>query len=608
MRTGRSAAPIAHRMGAGAIAGTIVGASLLGVTSSPAEARSAHATQAAPSAITKVSTIAFTDVDGPKVKAIVVKYDRPLKAGAVGKGTYKVFSYANLPIVYDVASSNGGPTTGPAANEPYSAYPTFAKKHGTPGAATKVYVSSTPTIDPTGQGDASGRYVIIQLNTRYQLAATVAAWRAGVAGGVEQKKSVRLADGTRVSASSTVVGNYKPTYNYDISPFGDSHSATYQEVFNDKRYTLKDVAGYKIHTNDVEAAHTGTAPNGKVVDYPASTRLAMVAGHAFHATKAFSEYDGKTHDVRLKYSLYVPRNYDPRKKYMLVLHIEDAGGLGDDPMISLTESQAAANYASRRVQRIAKAQGYGGVIVAIPQIPKSGQSVADNLTGNEYLPATWKLMDHLTSKYNIAKNRIYGSGQSMGGMQVLDMAAQRDNYFAGIWAIGSQWGNNYDKSAPFHGSTTYTTYPTDGKIITNRNWQNWYYSVSDDNILATNMTGDATATGYWNETRGIYSTMGHATIPYAKWSPVTTSVKKQNKKLTALLRKHNKLGIYWAALSGGDHKSTWIYAHRLSAAYDWLLHQKRSTEEARGKLPLAASYPQGTQGYSSTSLSIATGP
>ena len=49
--------------------------------------------------------------------------------------------------------------------------------------------------------------------------------------------------------------------------------------------------------------------------------------------------------------------------------------------------------------------------------------------------ATWQLMDHITETYNIDMNRIYGSGQSMGGMQVLAMAAQRDNYFAAILPI-----------------------------------------------------------------------------------------------------------------------------------------------------------------------------
>ncbi len=326
----------------------------------------------------------------------------------------------------------------------------------------------------------------------------------------------------------------------------------------------------------------------------------MVAGSAFQATNCFSEFDGKYHNVSLKYSMYVPPDYDPSKKYMAVLHIEDAGGLGDDPLMSLTEAQAAANYASDRVQQLAKAQGYGGLIVAIPQIPLAGQSMADNLTGNEYVPAAWQLMDYISSQYNIDSNRIYGSGQSMGGMQILDMAAQRDNYFAGIWAIGSQWGNNYNKSATYNGQA-YFTYPYDGKIITNPDWQNWYYAISDDNILATNMTGDANATGYWNQAQTLFTSLGKITIPYTTWDPTTTSAADQSALLKAFVATPSPLGIYWNALANGDHKSTWIYAHAISYSYDWLLSQTKQSEDARGKLNLSGSYANGlgTYGYNS---------
>jgi predicted peptidase len=557
-------------------------------------------TESADDAIVGVTTIAFVDTDGPKVRAIVVQYDTTLNADAVGVDTYDVTSYANLPIVYDVASSNGGPTTGDAASEPYSAVPTFARQNGTPGAATKVYVRATPTIDANGVGDATGKYVVIELNTDYQLAQSVLEWRGAVAGGVRQKVPVGLGDDAYITPGTVVKSNYEAAYHYDISPFGDSHSATEMKVLDDTLYTLDDLNGYKLYTDNVTPAHSGTAPDGTATKYADATVLSKVVGSAFQATHCFSEYDGQYHDVSLKYSLFVPSDYDASKKYMVVLHIEDAGGLGDDPIISLTEAQAAVNYASDRVQQLAKAQGYAGLIVVIPQIPQAGQSVADNLTGNEYLPATWQLIDHITSTYSIDANRIYGSGQSMGGMQILDMAAQRDNYFAGIWAIGSQWGNNYDKSATYHGQS-YATYPTDGAIITNPDWQNWYYAISDDNILATNMTGDGTATGYWNQAQTLFSTLGGATIPYASWDPTTTSAADESTLLQALVATPSSLGLYWDALDNGDHKSTWIYAHAISYSYDWLLSQTRQSEVARGKLPLSGAYADGlgTAGYNS---------
>ncbi|MGF6571762.1 putative peptidase [Paraburkholderia sp. GAS333] len=546
--------------------------------------------------ISSVSTISFVDLDGPKVQAIVVKYKDTLTAGSVNLNTYNAYSYANLAQNYDDSAAA-------TRNGLNGAYPAFAQQTGTPGAPAYVYVNSTPTIDSTNHtGAASGNYVIIELNTNYLLADAVPYWRAGVAGGIEQKAAITLADDVTVSPSTTVKSNYVSDYYYNFAPDGSDNSVYLDTVLDETSYVINGITGYKLYTDAVTPSYSGTTSNGVAITYPNATILSMVAGTPFQATHCFSEYDGQYHDVSLKYSLFVPADYDASKKYMVVLHIEDAGGLGDDPLISLTEAQEAANYASDRVQALAKAQGYAGLIVVIPQIPNSGQSVADNLTGNEYLPATWQLMDYITSTYNIDTNRIYASGQSMGGMQLLDMAAQRDNYFAGIWAIASQWGNNYNKSASYNGKS-YFTYPTDGTIITNPNWQNWYYSISDDNILATNMTGDATATGYWNQTQTLFTSLAGVTIPYASWDPTTTSETEENTLLSNLLATSTKLGIYWDALANGSHKMTWVYANGITSSYDWLLSQTRQSEVARGKLNLSGSYANGlgTDGYNSIS-------
>jgi predicted peptidase len=572
--------------------------------------------------IERVTTLAFMDVDGPKVQAIIVEYGVELPSGSVGLDTYEVFTYANLPQVFDVGTGNGGPD-----NNPYSTYPSFEIQNGIPGTPTKIYVSKTPDIDPAGQGDNAGKYVVIEVNTDYQLAAVGSDWRACVAGGIKQVKAIN-AGNISVSPSDDVYSNYEPGYFWDINPMGSNHSVTFQKVFDDTSYVLKGLEGYKIYTDNTtpehEETHEAISDADRTVTYkvPDATVLSKVAEEGSFkvigsGNCCYSEADGVKHDVSLMYSLFVPDDYEEQvaagKKFALVLHFEDAGATGADPMIALTEAQAAANYASDRVQKLAKDQGLGGLIVVLPQIPKggSGNTVADNLTGTEVVPATWKLLDHLTARYAIDMDHIYGSGQSMGGMQVLYMASMRDNYFAGIWAIGSQWGSNYNKELPYGNgpnSHSYFTYPFDGEIITSPDWQNWYYMISDDNILATNMTGDGTATGYWNQVVNLFDQFAGASFPKDEWDPVTTPKAEQSAKLQTLLAKPNDLGIYWNALSNGSHRATWIYAHAISYSYDWLLSQTRTSENLRPKLDLSGSYldGKGTYLYNSTTQSAAT--
>jgi predicted peptidase len=510
--------------------------------------------------IKAVTTIAFLDVDGPKVQAVAVEYSDNLPAGSVDLSTYEVFNYANLPQVTNAGAENETSTT-PAYVEGIGT--------GTPGAPTKIYVSQTPAIDPNGQGDSSGKYVIIEINTDSQLNGVSSNWRPKLAGGVKQVKAISAGN---VSASpSDVVGNYVP-----VTVAGRNGSTTIQTVTDDSSYILKGLEGYQIFT-----------------DNPDVTVASMVKGPAF-ATSGRSEATGQRHDVKLMYSLFVPEDYDAQvaagKKFALALHIEDAGVLGADPMIALTETNVAANYAQLG-QKIVKEDGLGGLIVVLPQIVTP--TVADNWTATQDLEATWNLLDHLTQKYAIDTNRIYGSGQSMGGMQVLYMASHRDNYFAGIWSIGSQWANNYDKADVLFqsrgGSALYSpfVYGRD-TFITNPDWENWYWSLSDDNILITNMSGDGFATTLWQILRDYYDNKAGVVIPKLLWNPITTSRAQQNEHLRLLISQPNATGIYWNALSDGNHMATWIYAHAITASYDWLLKQTRQSAEARAKLDVLA--------------------
>jgi predicted peptidase len=444
---------------------------------------------------------------------------------------------------------------------------------GTPGEVKKVYVSKTPAI---GAGDSSGKYVIIEVNTAYQLTGVTSVWRPKLAGGVKQVKAIS-AGGISVPASETVVSNYAANVTTNTNPQGVVTTTTLQTVTDDTSYVLRGLEGYKLYT-----------------DNPELTVASKVVGGSFEAPGSFSEYTGQTTTAKLKYNLFVPAGCElgSAKACALVLHINDAGVLGNDPMIALTETNVAVNYASLG-QDIVKGRGLGGLVVVIPQV--ASPTVADNWTGNEDVQATWQLLDYLTDTYNIDMNRIYGSGQSMGGMQVLYMAAQRDNYFAGLWSIGSQWANNYDKATvPFTSrgnSSYYFVYPTEGtygssvRYITNADWQNWYWSVSDDNILITNMSGDGFATTLWTILKDYYKDKANADFPRIEWDPLTFSRDDQSAKLRNLVGTYNGgRGIYWNALSNGGHMATWIYAHAITASYEWLLTQTRESEEARGKL------------------------
>ncbi len=503
----------------------------------------------ADSAIVGVHAIGFVDTDGAKLSAIVVEYNVDMTGADVSVDKYAITNYG----IY--LSTKTPPTLPEIGSNPGVAIDAYV--HEARGKAKRFsnYVTK-------GKSKGFSNYVIIEVNTEYQLGSVAASYKWAMYAGVTQT-------GTISTKRNTITPGTREVGNYEVVTIIDPRTGniTYRNYALNGTYTIQGTEVFKLFTKE--------------------------DGTAFHATDCWEEATGQRINVDLPYALYVPKNYNRHKKYALVLHIHDAGFMGDDPMITLTEGQGPVNFASRDVQQIAKDQGLGGIIVVCPQINSLLRSTRDDYSLSAAVPATWQLMDYLTDEYNIDMNHIYGEGQSMGGMQVVAMAAQRDNYFAGLWANGCQWGSNFNLDYPYYNGVPYYEAPADGTIIWTTdahgnpvNYRNWYYLVSDDNILITNCKNDNFSTSVWKEFKYLYLDLAGAEIPYTYWNPLTTPKEEQNAAMDDLVEQENKLGIYWAAFEGGNHMATWIYSHGVSAAYDWLLTQTRKSEMKRGKLDL----------------------
>ena len=499
-------------------------------------------------AIKSVKALGFVDTDGSKLRAIAVEYDRPIAAKAVSKDAFAIEDYGMTLSEKDLTQGSA------------------------PGAVEKVYVNDAPAVSAAG-GTSSGRYVIIEVNTDYQAGRFPRSYAITMAAGVKQCKAIHTADGFILPSEQAVTNYTQKTYiGYDPQT-GRARAPEYYHYANEGAYTIAGLEGYQLYT--------------------------IEDGTAFHATHCFDEANGQYWDLDLPYALYVPADYDPQKSYGLVLHIHDAGSMSSDPRLTLTESQAAANYASEAFQSLAKANGLAGVIVLCPAIAEfypmdaahpdyELRMARDNWTLSCAEPAIWQLMDKITKEYHIDPDRIYGSGQSMGGMTVMAMAAQRDNYFAALLPMSCKWGNNFNKDFPFNGARYYSM-PTDGTIVWQNDsdgrpvdYRNWFYLVSDDNILYLNTAQENT------EYRVLYEDLAGVKVPRRSLvlDDKTTAAKRSD-AIRRLVAEPNETGIYQAVLTGNvSHMSAWFYGHGTPACYDWLLKQTRKTEMARPKLPL----------------------
>ena len=536
--------------------------------------------------IESVSVLGTVDWDHSKAQAIAVKYKVDMTGANVGVDTYKVNDYGTSLV--PVAESTGDAGQGGYASNGNGIQP---------GAPMKVYVNDKPEMNANG-GTGTGNYVIIELNTDYWTPFFPKDWRITMAADVTQVGAIQTASGMIAPGSKAVV-------NYTLGETTDRGVTSTIKLAKEGLYSIEGIDKYELHMLDSDKA-----------SIPSESAFYANVKDAFHATNCFDEADGEYWNLDLPYALYVPEDYDASKEYALLLHFHDASTMGTNPLFPLTEARGPYNFASDAFQQLYKDQGLGGCIVVCPAIAANYEAVnartgevdtnhimrvtTDNWTVTCVLPATWQLMDSITEKYNIDENRIYGTGQSMGGMGVLEMAAQRDNYFAAVMAMSCKWGANYNKEEVYGGRFGATTHgyfatPTqaadpysqipaldaDGKET---DYQNWYYRISDDNIFFVRTIHEM------KELHVLYEDLTGIDYPQLRYSVDYDSTHEESRAdrlalAHQILGMENPTGFYEIVWEGDcSHNAAWMLGHDTWAIYEWCAQRTRAEENQREKL------------------------
>lgn len=138
----------------------------------------------------------------------------------------------------------------------------------------------------------------------------------------------------------------------------------------------------------------------------------------------------------LKYRLLKPLNYNPDKKYPLVIFLHGAGERGDDNKAQLVHGMRDFCRADRRQANPA--------YVLAPQCPNEQKWANIDWTQpgidkpdkpSESMELLFGLVDTMINDAAVDKNRIYITGLSMGGYGTWDAIARRPDFFAAALPI-----------------------------------------------------------------------------------------------------------------------------------------------------------------------------
>jgi predicted peptidase len=144
--------------------------------------------------------------------------------------------------------------------------------------------------------------------------------------------------------------------------------------------------------------------------------------------------DFQQHEYKgIPYNIFIPKDYDEKKRYPLVMFIADASANSDDPFLPLVQGTGAMIWATPEEQ--AKHPAF----VLAPQIPHGVHLMSDNFTALPELETIKDLLDDVVSRYSIDKNRIYTTGQSQGCMASCELNVRYPDYFAASLLVSGQW-------------------------------------------------------------------------------------------------------------------------------------------------------------------------
>jgi predicted peptidase len=143
--------------------------------------------------------------------------------------------------------------------------------------------------------------------------------------------------------------------------------------------------------------------------------------------RTYTDAKGKT----LPYRLLKPQNYEPKRKYPLVLFLHGAGERG-------TKNEKQLVHGVPEFAKEANRANYPCFLIA-PQCPEQAKWVEVDWSADahrqptepsEPMRLTLELLDALPKEFSIDSHRIYVTGLSMGGYGTWDILARRPDLFA----------------------------------------------------------------------------------------------------------------------------------------------------------------------------------
>lgn len=263
--------------------------------------------------------------------------------------------------------------------------------------------------------------------------------------------------------------------------------------------------------------------------------------------KTFEFKDAQTGRT-MAYDLFIPKNYDSTKSYPLVQFIADASTVGRGPEAPLMQGYGGIIWATE------ESQNENPAFVLVPTFKGPEWAVNDEWQTSVEVGIAHRLLIDIIATYNVDQNRIYTTGQSMGGMMSFYYNATYPDLFAASIFVSSQW---------------------DIKVLDPLIHDKFFYIVAGGDDKASN---------------GMLQVGELLTKNKVKFGSIEFSaqlpINEQNADVEKMLAEGNKINfvkftkgtvlpIGVSGKNASEHMYSFDYAYKLKSVRDWLFKQKK---------------------------------
>ena len=169
-----------------------------------------------------------------------------------------------------------------------------------------------------------------------------------------------------------------------------------------------------------------------VIDKSKDKKLQAMLAETVPQFTGHSYVDGPSGRT-INYNLFLPKDYKQGQNYPLLMFIGDASTVGADTTTPLKCGYSPAVWTTK------EAQAKQPCIVLVPQYQGV---VIDDHNGFKVTPeveATARLVQTIAKQYGADQKRLYSTGQSMGCMITMYLAARHPDLFATTLLVSGQW-------------------------------------------------------------------------------------------------------------------------------------------------------------------------